>query len=109
MRVLPANEAFPDDLTAVFGTADYSGRCRRFKTAGWLWRDSTKEERTAMLRERTGHPTPRRVVMRVEFDPRWPLDRIGGRTGHSTGGHSPEEGTAHFGIAESGVSIRCPS
>src|SRR2546426_612389 len=50
--IVPANEASWDDIVAIFGTADYPGRCRcqRFKVAGWIWRDSTIEERTAMLR-----------------------------------------------------------
>ena len=49
--IVPANEASWDDLTAIFGAADYSGRCRcqRFKIPGWLWRDSTTEERAALL------------------------------------------------------------
>jgi GNAT superfamily N-acetyltransferase len=53
--IVPANEASWDDLTAIFGTADYSGRCRcqRLKVPGWIWRDSTQEERAAMQREQT--------------------------------------------------------
>lgn len=61
LRIVPANEASWDDLVAVFGTADYPGRCQcqRFKVRGWIWRDSTQEERTAMLRAQTGcgHPS----------------------------------------------------
>ncbi|MFD7659517.1 GNAT family N-acetyltransferase [Actinosynnema sp. NPDC059797] len=55
VRVVPANEASWDDLLDVFGTAD-AGRCRcqRFKVVGWIWRDSTQEGRTAMLRAQTG-------------------------------------------------------
>ena len=43
------------NLLKVFGTADYSGRChcQRFKVRGWIWRDSTQEQRTAMLRAQT--------------------------------------------------------
>lgn len=59
--IVPANEASSDDLTAIFGTADYAGRCRcqRFKVPGWIWRDSTQEQRTAALEEQTacGDPT----------------------------------------------------
>ena len=59
--IVPANQASSDDLTAIFGTADYAGRCRcqRFKVAGWIWRDSTQEQRTAALEEQTacGDPT----------------------------------------------------
>ncbi|WP_372671722.1 GNAT family N-acetyltransferase [Amycolatopsis kentuckyensis] len=55
VEVVPANEASWDDLVAIFGTADYPGRCQcqRFKVAGWIWRDSTQEQRTAMLRSQT--------------------------------------------------------
>ncbi|MFJ9781806.1 GNAT family N-acetyltransferase [Amycolatopsis sp. NPDC101161] len=55
VTVVPANEASWDDLVAIFGTADYPGRCQcqRFKVAGWIWRDSTQEQRTAMLRGQT--------------------------------------------------------
>ena len=54
LSIVPANEASWEDLLAIFGTAD-SGRCQcqRFKVVGWIWRDSTQEERTAMLREQT--------------------------------------------------------
>ncbi|GAA4199278.1 hypothetical protein GCM10022220_01780 [Actinocatenispora rupis] len=52
LRIVPANEASEDDLAAIFGTADYPGRCQcqRFKVRGWIWRDSTQAERTGMLR-----------------------------------------------------------
>ena len=60
LRIVPANEASFEDLIAIFGTADYSGRChcQRLKVRGWIWRDSTQEQRTAMLRNQTaaGHP-----------------------------------------------------
>ena len=56
LTIVPANEASWDDLVAIFGTADYSGRCQcqRFKVHGWIWRDSTQEQRTGMLRTQTG-------------------------------------------------------
>ena len=59
VRIAPANEASWADLEAVFGAAD-PGRCRcqRFKVTGWMWRDSTQEERTAMLREQTACDEP---------------------------------------------------
>ncbi|MFB6398138.1 GNAT family N-acetyltransferase [Polymorphospora lycopeni] len=59
LTVVPANEALWDDLVAIFGTAD-AGRCQcqRFKVAGWIWRDSTLEQRTAMLRAQTGCGDP---------------------------------------------------
>jgi GNAT superfamily N-acetyltransferase len=36
---------------AIFGTRDYPARClcQRFKVTGWLWRDTTLEERKEML------------------------------------------------------------
>lgn len=60
LTVVPANEASWEDLVAVFGTADYAARCRcqRLKVPGWIWRDSTEEERTAMLREQTACDDP---------------------------------------------------
>jgi GNAT superfamily N-acetyltransferase len=60
LDIIPANEASADDLAAVFGTADYPGRCQcqRFKVVGWFWRDTTEEERTAMLRGQTACGDP---------------------------------------------------
>jgi len=55
LTIVAANEASWDDLTAIFGKADYPSRClcQRFKVTGWIWRDSTQEGRTAMLRAQT--------------------------------------------------------
>jgi GNAT superfamily N-acetyltransferase len=49
LDIVPANEASWDDITAIFGTTDYPGRCQcqRFKIPGWIWRDSTQEQRAA--------------------------------------------------------------
>jgi GNAT superfamily N-acetyltransferase len=60
VRIVPANEASWADLTAVFGTTDYPGlcQCQRFKVVIWIWRDSTQEERTAMLRAQTACGDP---------------------------------------------------
>ena len=60
LMIVPANEAPWDDLAAIFGTTDYPGRCQcqRFKVLGWIWRDSTQEERTAMLRAQTACGDP---------------------------------------------------
>jgi GNAT superfamily N-acetyltransferase len=59
VRIVPANEASWDDVRDVFGTTD-AGRCQcqRFKVVGWIWRDSTQEERTAGLREQTACGDP---------------------------------------------------
>lgn len=55
VSVVPANLATWADLTAVFGTGDYAARCRcqRLKIEGWIWRDSTFDERVAMQQEQT--------------------------------------------------------
>jgi len=55
LTIVPANEASCDDVAAIFGTADYPSRClcQRFKIQGCIWRDSTQEQRTAMLRGQT--------------------------------------------------------
>jgi GNAT superfamily N-acetyltransferase len=60
VRIVPANQASWDDLRDVFGVTDYPSRCQcqRFKVVGWIWRDSTLEERTAMLRAQTACGDP---------------------------------------------------
>jgi GNAT superfamily N-acetyltransferase len=60
LSVVPANEASWEDLRAIFGTADYPAycQCQRLKVVGWVWRDRTLEERTAMLREQTACGDP---------------------------------------------------
>jgi GNAT superfamily N-acetyltransferase len=60
VRIVPASEASCADLEAVFGTADYAGRCRcqRFKVEGWIWRDSTQDQRSAALRAQTACGNP---------------------------------------------------
>jgi GNAT superfamily N-acetyltransferase len=60
VRIVPANETSWDDLQDIFGATDYPGRCQcqRFKVVGWIWRDSTQEERTAMLRAQTACGDP---------------------------------------------------
>jgi GNAT superfamily N-acetyltransferase len=60
VRIVPANEAAWDDLAAIFGTTDYPGRCQcqHFKVPGAFWRDSTQEQRTAMLQAQTACGEP---------------------------------------------------
>lgn len=60
LAIVPANQASWDDLAAIFGTTDYPGRCQCqwFKVPGWIWRDSTQEQRFAMLREQTACGDP---------------------------------------------------
>jgi GNAT superfamily N-acetyltransferase len=76
LTIVPANEASWDDLVAIFGTADYAGRChcQRLKVVGWIWRDSTPEQRTAMLRRQTscgdpGAATTSGLVAYVDDEP----------------------------------------
>jgi GNAT superfamily N-acetyltransferase len=59
LTIVPANEASWDDLQDVFGRADAGQcQCQRFKVLGWIWRDSTQDERTAMLRAQTACGNP---------------------------------------------------
>lgn len=59
LTIVPANEASWDDLAAIFDTTE-AGRCQcqRFKVVGWIWRDSTQEERTEMGRGRATDGVP---------------------------------------------------
>lgn len=51
----PANEACAADVEAVFATGGaHKCRCQALKVEGWIWHDSTQEEREADLREQTG-------------------------------------------------------
>ena len=47
VTIVPANKASWADVEAVFGTADYCGRCRcqALKVVPWIWRDSTLDQR----------------------------------------------------------------
>ncbi|NUT92287.1 MAG: GNAT family N-acetyltransferase [Saccharothrix sp.] len=57
--VVPANQAAPEDVDAVFGTADAGHcRCQRFKVTGWIWRDTTEDERIARLYQQTACGEP---------------------------------------------------
>ncbi|MCK2220973.1 GNAT family N-acetyltransferase [Actinomadura sp. ATCC 31491] len=59
VTVRPANEASWADLTAVLGSGDAARcRCQRFKVTGWMWRETTLEERTARLRSQTACGDP---------------------------------------------------
>ena len=52
---LPANEASPEDLEAVFATGGAAKcRCQGLKVPGWIWRDTTQ-------------PTLRRRVVRKQL------------------------------------------
>jgi GNAT superfamily N-acetyltransferase len=59
LTVVPANQASWGDLVAIFGSTDAGQcQCQRFKVVPWIWRDSTLQQRTAMLRAQTAcdHP-----------------------------------------------------
>jgi GNAT superfamily N-acetyltransferase len=59
LTVVPTNEASWADLQAILGIADAGQcQCQRFKIRGWIWRDSTQEERTAMLQDQTACGDP---------------------------------------------------
>lgn len=59
VRIVPANEVSWTDLSAVFGTAEQGQcLCQRLKVTGWIWRDSTLEERREMLRAQSGCDEP---------------------------------------------------
>src|ERR1700716_571640 len=75
LTIVPANEASWDDIAEIFGTSQESRcLCQRYKVTGWMWRDSTQEQRTAMLREQTAcgepnAPTTSGLVAYVEDEP----------------------------------------
>lgn len=50
----PANEATDADVATVFNTGGARRcRCQALKVPGWIWRDSTQDERDAALVEQT--------------------------------------------------------
>jgi len=61
LTIVAANKASWADLQAIFGTADYPGRCycQRYKTYGWLWSSTTEQQRRDSLREQTRCDNPR--------------------------------------------------
>ncbi|KRE61027.1 GNAT family N-acetyltransferase [Nostocoides sp. Soil756] len=51
----PANEASAEDLEAVFdGGEARKCRCQALKVPGWIWRDTTQDERDAALLAQAG-------------------------------------------------------
>ncbi len=51
---LPANRATTQDVEAVFATGGARRcRCQALKVPGWIWRDSSQEQRDAALLEQT--------------------------------------------------------
>jgi GNAT superfamily N-acetyltransferase len=50
----PANEATVEDVETVFATGGARRcRCQALKAPGWIWRDTTQEQREAALLEQT--------------------------------------------------------
>ena len=50
-----ANEATSEDVEAVFAAGGARKcRCQALKVPGWIWRDTTQEERDAALVEQAG-------------------------------------------------------
>ena len=55
----PANEATTEDVETVFAAGGARKcRCQGLKVAGWIWRDTTQEQRDAALLEQTACGTP---------------------------------------------------
>ena len=61
LSIIPASQASWADLQAVFGTADYPGRCycQHYKTRDCHWSSLSGEERHRRLREQTRCDDPR--------------------------------------------------
>jgi GNAT superfamily N-acetyltransferase len=61
LTIVPANRASWADLQAIFGTADYPGKCycQHFKTRDCHWSSMTDRERQDRLREQTHSDDPR--------------------------------------------------
>ena len=56
---LPANRATTDDVEAVLGAgAARKCRCQALKVPGWIWRDTTQDQRDAALLQQTACGTP---------------------------------------------------
>ncbi|NPC96728.1 GNAT family N-acetyltransferase [Nocardioides sp. zg-DK7169] len=52
---LPANRASVDDVETVFASGGARKcRCQALKVPGWIWRDTTQDQRDAALVEQTG-------------------------------------------------------
>jgi GNAT superfamily N-acetyltransferase len=60
LTIVPANEASWDDLLAIFGTADYPGRCycQHYKIRDSHWKGLTDADRADRLRAQTGCGNP---------------------------------------------------
>ena len=86
LTIVPANEASWADVDAVFGTADYCGRCRcqALKVVPWIWRDSTFDQRVTAQQEQTacGEPDARSTSGLIAY--------FDGRAGRLGGGRAAD-------------------
>ncbi|MFI6814548.1 GNAT family N-acetyltransferase [Nonomuraea sp. NPDC050328] len=70
LTIVPANEASWADLQAIFSVREASRcLCQRFKVEGWIWRDSTLDQRTAALRSQTAAPETSGLVAYLDGEP----------------------------------------
>ena len=59
LTIVPASQATWADLTAIFNSSGPSRcSCQWFRTRGWLWGQSTDEQRRAQFRDQTGCDDP---------------------------------------------------
>jgi hypothetical protein len=66
---LPANQAAPEDVDAVFGSGGARKcRCQAMKVPGWIWRDTTQEQGDAALREQAGCGTTGPTSGLIRYD-----------------------------------------
>ncbi len=95
LTIVPANEASWADLQAIFGTADYPGRCycQRFKSETWIWSmnaadcrrrlreqtncdDPSADTTTGLVAYLSRHPAEREPVGWVAVEPRTEYTRL---------------------------------
>jgi GNAT superfamily N-acetyltransferase len=75
LTIVPANEASWDDVDTIFGARDAGHcRCQRLKVVGWIWRDSTLDQRIGRQQEQTAcgipdAPTTSGLVAYVDGEP----------------------------------------
>ena len=56
IRIVPSDEVPWEDVEAIFdGSEPGKCHCQRYKVKGWMWRDSTLDERVAVEH---GHALP---------------------------------------------------
>jgi GNAT superfamily N-acetyltransferase len=54
IRIVPSDEVPWEDVEAIFdGSEPGKCRCQRYKVKGWMWRDSTMDERLAAHEEQS--------------------------------------------------------